>query len=299
MEKDFHYYLTYSAAKITGYDQADIIAYSSQFVDDNNEGQFKIDQENAFFPEKIPADGGHYYPLMTQSLSPKSLDIYVQKYVYIPFHFLPGDNSVKINGLGNPLSTTPASRNARFLLKSALDSGNPYRIGIALHAFADTWSHQNFTGLCEHWNAIYPWYNIFKSIVPNIGHAEAGHSPDVISEDWLDHRLQTKINNRVRALEAISEIYQILRKKSGKGPRWSEVAKSYDEILNTFDYNKRIERIANFLNEKGAGPIPVYSRTNGSMPLSTSQKQRSRCTQIFPIRTGMPSIRRLNRTLRW
>jgi hypothetical protein len=260
MEKDFHYHLTYSAVKLTCCDRADVIAYSSQFVDDNNEGQFLIDEENTFFPEKIPANGGHFYPMMTQSLSPKSLDGYVQKYVYVPFHFLPGDNSVEINGIRNPLSTTPGSDNARFLLKSALDSDDPYRIGIALHTFADTWSHQNFTGLRESWNSVYPWYNLFKSIVPNIGHAEAGHSPDVISEDWMDHRLEAKINNGKRALEAIADIYKTLRQKSGKGPRWSDVAKSYREIIETFNYDQRIERIAGFLNDNGLGPIPQYSK---------------------------------------
>ena len=86
MEKDFHYHLIYAITRITGFEKADIIAASSQFVDDNNEGQFFIDGQPSMFPEKIRANGGHYYPIMTQSLSPKSLDPYVQKYVYVPFH---------------------------------------------------------------------------------------------------------------------------------------------------------------------------------------------------------------------
>jgi hypothetical protein len=260
MEKDFHYHLTYSAVKLTGFERADVIAYSCQFVDDNNEGQFIVDKEDVFFPEKIPADGGHYYPMMTQSLSPKSLDCYVQKYVYIPFHFIPGDNTVVIGGMKNPLSTTPGSSNARSLLKAALNSSDPYRIGIALHSFADTWSHQNFTGLSESWNAIYPWYNVFKSIVPNIGHAEAGHSPDVISEEWVDYRFETKINNQERALDAIAEMYRTLREKSSKGPLWSDVAKDYKRIIGTFSYDKRIQLISDFVNDNNLGQTPVYSK---------------------------------------
>lgn len=155
MEKDFHYFLTYAMAKLTECNQPDIIAYACQFVDDNNEGQFSIDGEEVFFPEKLKAGGGYYYPVMTQSLSPKSLDSYVQKYVYIPFHFLPGDNNVSIQGKTNPLSTTPNSGNGNKLLPGALHSDNPYLIGIALHIFADTWSHQNFTGMQEEWNAVY------------------------------------------------------------------------------------------------------------------------------------------------
>ena len=116
MEKDFHYYLTYALAKITGLDRPDTIAYSSQFVDDNNEGQFSVDGKETFFPDRLRANGGYYYPIMTQSLSPKSLDLYVQKYVYVPFHFLPGDNTVKIKGKTNPLSATPNSDNAKIVL---------------------------------------------------------------------------------------------------------------------------------------------------------------------------------------
>jgi hypothetical protein len=262
MEKDFHYYITYSIAKLTGYDKADIIAYSSQFVDDNNEGQFVIDEGESSFPEKIPAAGGYYYPIMTQSLSPKSLDTYIQKYVYIPFHFLPGDNNVVINGKKNPLSTTPNSQNAKTLLNEALKSKNPYQIGIALHTFSDTWSHQNFTGLREEWNSVYPWYNVFKSIVPNIGHAEAGHSPDVISEDWIDYRIDKnkKIVNRVRAFEAVAEIYKVMRRDSGNGPTWTEIKPHYKEIIDAFGYDERISKIASLLMDNHLGPIPKYSK---------------------------------------
>lgn len=262
MEKDFHYYITYSIAKLTGYNDADIIAYSSQFVDDNNEGQFVIDEGESSFPERIPAAGGYYYPIMTQSLSPKSLDPYIQKYVYIPFHFLPGDNNVEINGKKNPLSTTPNSQNAKTLLNEALKSKNPYQIGIALHTFSDTWSHQNFTGLREEWNSVYPWYNIFKSIVPNIGHAEAGHSPDVISEDWIDYRLnkKEKIINKVRSLEAVAEIYKVMRRDSGKGPVWTDMKSQYKEIVYTFGYDERISKVASLLIDNQLGSIPTYSK---------------------------------------
>lgn len=261
MEKDFHYYLIYAMAKVTGLNNPDIVAYSSQFTDDNNEGQFSVDQEDVSFPEKLKANGGYYYPIMTQSLSPKSLDPYVQKYVYAPFHFLPGDNNGVINGKKNPLSTTPNSKNSKAMLVKALESQNPYSIGIGLHTFADTWSHQNFSGLREEWNAIYPWYNIFKSIVPNIGHAEAGHLPDIISESWTDYRFGTKkIDNRPRAFEAVQEIFSNLQKKSKKGPPWQDVEDDFYKIIYTKDYDNRIKKISDFLIGSGQGPIPNYSK---------------------------------------
>jgi hypothetical protein len=261
MEKDFHYFLVYSIAKVTGFANADIIAHASQFVDDNNEWPYSVNGKITSFPEQIKFDGGHYYPIMTQSLSLASLDPYIHKYVYVPFHFLPGDNGVTIKGDKNPLSTTANSGNAKALLSTALDIGDPYQIGIALHTFADTWSHQNFTGLREGWNSVYPWYNIFKSIVPNIGHAEAGHAPDEISKTWIDYRIDDKpIDNRKRALQAVGEIYKALRMKSKLGPFWSDVKNNYKAILRVRRYDDRIHAISTFLTERGDGEMPPYSR---------------------------------------
>jgi len=244
MEKDFHYYLIYALAKKSGLDNPEIVAYASQFVDDNNEGQFTIDGKNVFFPERLPANGGYYYPIMTQSLSPKSLDPYIQKYVYVPFHFLPGDNSVTIDGSKrNPLSTTPNSPNAQKMLSEALNTKNPYRIGIALHTFADTWSHQNFTGLREEWNAVHRWYEVFKSMAPNIGHAEAGHAPDIISESWTDFRIKKKVDNRERALEAVAAIYRALSTSAGNPRPWSDVENKFAAFVDEADYDTRIREI--------------------------------------------------------
>ena len=194
---------------------------------------------------------------MTQSLSPKSLDPFVQKYVYIPFHFLPGDQTVKINKSVNPLSATPNSTNTREVLAVALESKNPYRIGIALHTLADTWSHQNFSGMQEDWNSVYPWYNVFKSIVPNIGHAEAGHSPDVISENWTDHRLgNASICNAQRAYDAAKTMYTALQSYSKKGTPWTDVQGAFQKIMDEKDYDKRIAKISKLTGDS----IPDYNK---------------------------------------
>lgn len=260
MEKDFHYYLIYAIAKLTKNEHAKIIAYSSQFVDDNNEGQFAIDGQNLFFPKKVKASGSNYYPLMTQSMSPKSLSLYVQKYVYVPFHFLPGDNNVAIGENKNPLNTTPNSKNGMALLRAGFDSGNPYQIGIALHTYADTWSHQNFSGLQEGWNAVYPWYKFNKCIVPNIGHAEAGHSPDVISENWTDHRLGKTVYNKRRAIKATAEIYKAMRERTGKGPLWGDIQDDFRKIINASDYDDRKEKINDLLVDNGLGDARRYEK---------------------------------------
>jgi hypothetical protein len=184
----------------------------------------------------------------------------VQKYVYVPFHFLPGNSTAKINGKTNSLSTKPNSKNAKILLENALKSDNPYLIGIALHTYADTWSHQNFTGLQEEWNSIYPWYNVFKSIVPNIGHSEVLHSPDIISEKWTDNRSGIRIDNRKRAFEAMAEIYKALRKKSGKGPIWTDVKKCFRQIIYAAGYDDRKTKINELMLKQKLEPVPRYDK---------------------------------------
>ena len=155
------------------------------------------------------------------------------------------------------MSVTPYSRNAKFVLSGALDSYNAYRIGIALHTVADTWSHQNFTGLQEDWNAVYPWYNVFKSLVPNIGHAEAGHSPDVISESWIDYRIdKNPIDNRQRAFAALETIYDVLCNRTKSGRAWGDLKTDFKNIIDAPDYDERIKRTSDLVG----GGIPKYSK---------------------------------------
>jgi hypothetical protein len=176
MEKDFHFYVTYALANKAGFsdDDSHIIAYSSQYLDDNNESQYPRKGGPPQFPFGIKANGGFFRPIMTQSMSVKSLVYEIQKFVYVPFHFLPGDTNQPINGQHSRYSTTPDSPNARNLLRAALATNNPYRVGIAVHTFSDTWSHQNFTGYEEDWNSVFHWRNPFRALAPNIGHADVG-----------------------------------------------------------------------------------------------------------------------------
>jgi hypothetical protein len=100
MEKDFHFYITYALAETSGFtpEEAFTIAYSSQYVDDNNERQHPDKDGNPTFPSAIRVNGGFFRPIMTQSMSVKSLVYEIQKYIYVPFHFIPGDSNQPIDG---------------------------------------------------------------------------------------------------------------------------------------------------------------------------------------------------------
>jgi hypothetical protein len=254
MEKDFHFYITYALAETSGFtpEEAFTIAYSSQYIDDNNERQYPDKDGNPTFPSAIRVNGGFFRPIMTQSMSVKSLVYEIQKYIYVPFHFIPGDSNQPIEGKINKYSATPNSSNAQKLLKSALQSGDLYRIGIAVHTYADTWTHQNFTGYEENWNSVFVWYSPYRAIVPNIGHADVGHAADEISVEWKDHRLekpQRRINNRQRVLEACKHVYQALRSAKKGAVYWTEVKKDFKRIIDVEDYDDRLYEVRSFVNK--------------------------------------------------
>lgn len=254
MEKDFHYYVTFALANRAGFskDDSHVIAYAAQYVDDNNESQYCREDGPLQFPSAIKTEDGFFRPIMTQSMSVKSLVYEIQKFVYVPFHFIPGDNSQPIDGHFNKYSTTPDSRNARTLLRAALATGNPYRIGIALHTYADTWSHQNFTGYEEDWNSVFSWRNPFRALAPNIGHADVSHLPDEISSTWNDYRFDKPYRERKNkkiALEACKRIFQELRRAQNGEMYWTYVEKDFRTIVNAEDYDERIALVRDYLNE--------------------------------------------------
>ncbi|OGP91184.1 MAG: hypothetical protein A2156_02665 [Deltaproteobacteria bacterium RBG_16_48_10] len=273
MKIDFHFYLVYALAKKCGFDreigngetESQLIAYASQYVDDNNESQVIGLMEEDGNPEISGSERGgdadrvwevHRYqkfpwavriretknffrPVMTRTLFFKSLFPMFQRYLFVPFHFLPGDPEKvpEIKGRKNPWSTTPNSRNAVRILASALESGDLYRIGVALHTFADTWSHQNFSGFEDDWNAA---GSIF---LPDIGHAEVMEKPDTISEKWVDRRLHLEIDNVERARDAVREIFHWLSKYRNPGLKWEDVKDEFEEFLQSKNMDERIKRV--------------------------------------------------------
>ena len=285
MKDDFHYYLIYALAEKAGWDndlgneetEAAIIAYASQYVDDNTESQaigvkeedlpavdFDIMENDQIisneiqryqgFPWKVRIgnNGDFFRPIMTQTVSLKSLVPMFQKYVIVPFHFLPGDKEKipEIRGRKNPYSTTPNSTNAIKILKDAFDSSDIYRIAVALHTFVDTWSHQNFTGYEDDWNKV---QKDLRSLLPDVGHAEVMTKPDTISETWTDSRLsmeKQKINNAERALEAVKESFQWLAKYRNTRMTWEDVRADFEPLIAAKNAKKRIQMVKDMYPSK-------------------------------------------------
>jgi len=142
-----HFYAVYYLCVKAGFDseEAERIATSSQYVDD------------ALESEQMGLTDGHskygFDPVCTQHMSLRSLGEVVSDKVYFPFHFMP---AADLRHPNKKTITIPFDKNqaVRRVLDRALHSKNTYRIGIALHAMADSYSHENFSGEWSTINAI-------------------------------------------------------------------------------------------------------------------------------------------------
>ena len=211
MDTEFHYYITGIVAHAAGFTEkeSEIIASASEFVDEND---VKIEVMNRKTKEVYE----NYVSQTMNILKPKKKLMRI----YPVFHFVPGDpadkNARRSDGKMHILNTTPNNEMANYLMDEAFKASEDtrlYRIGIATHAYADTWAHQNFVGWYDYFN------NIGLDIKPDIGHANAEHHPDLVAHYWEDDRLlNEEIDNLDRFLEAAENINAKYRDyTNGKG----------------------------------------------------------------------------------
>lgn len=190
MNIEFHYYITYLVALNAGFNKkrAYKIAYSSQFVDDNHQQINVVDEYNRTVYCSTPTQ------IQMLSLGKKRDEILMMH------HFLPGDRTRR------SLVTTADCSLGEMVLKMALTMGDDFLIGIASHAYADTWAHQNFIGRRDKLNGMDGLHNY---IIPNVGHADALDDPDCLDACWTDTRLPDKksISNNIRFLDAACHLY--------------------------------------------------------------------------------------------
>lgn len=262
LDIEFHYYITYLVALKAGFnkEESKIIATSAQLVDDNVEVNYI---ENG--------EGEIYKTYISQTANILKPDNELFR-IYPIFHFVPGDpfafSARRKDGIMHILNTTPNNENALYLMNKALKSGDLYRVGIAIHAYADTWAHQNFTGYYSYFNGL---SGVLERAIPNIGHADAKHKPDQVSLIWKDERLITEnevVDNNLRFLEATSHILELLA--GYKKENVKDKDNFINKISNIFslrghrEYHKerRKDRYHELSVQLSGEKIPEYNKYN-------------------------------------
>lgn len=209
MNIEFHYYALRYLARCAGFSDADAaeVAVSSQLVDE------------CLAPWEIIGAGGAVEERTEVTQDYLFWDERVAEEIYRPFHFIPGDRGAasarRADGAASPGAVTADSPLAREVLIAALRTRNMERIGIALHAYADSWAHQGFSADIEPQNALDP-----ASPLPAVGHLQAFGAPDDPRRRWTDPRLaagEREVDNAARFAGAAAKIYRFLCAYRRKG----------------------------------------------------------------------------------
>jgi hypothetical protein len=149
MQIDFHHAVTYVLARLAGFprQEADVVAYSSQYVDDAvREGGVRFD--NGAMYDRISS--AH------RMLDYRNFEALADHLVWIPFHFLPGNGGLPAGqdpegSFIRKLQCRPNSPVAVDMVVAVIRDRHRrsalYRLGIAMHPYADTWAHQGFVGV--------------------------------------------------------------------------------------------------------------------------------------------------------
>lgn len=263
MQIDFHFYAIYTLCKLAGIkdEYCKIIAYASQHTDDA-----KYDHALEF------KSGGRFQQQMSahKFIDPGVFDKKTCYDIFLPFHFLPG---IVGNEFYEKLLCRENSVTAKELLNDTLRTlDKPYglhRLGVTLHVYADTWSHQGFHGLNREENKI-SYLNIMNTkdtfkegillnvlkAVPPLGHGQVFTYPDKPYLSWKYNKDYSEegcleINNLNRFIDALFHIFLFLNNQvrshidlyENKSAKWDEIKEKFIKVLSIRDTVERRELI--------------------------------------------------------
>lgn len=156
MQIDFHFGVTYIVARMAGFSpkESHTIAYSAQYVDDAvHEGMLTFQNRASY----------KFIASAHKMLDYRNFRELANKYVWIPFHFLPGNQiedryKDRVDNFLQKLVCRPNSLVAKDLLKLCVENRNQkfslHLLGVVMHSYADTWAHQGFCGITSHLNIV-------------------------------------------------------------------------------------------------------------------------------------------------
>jgi hypothetical protein len=264
MDRDMHYCVVKILALKAGFTsrQSELIAYASEYVDDAVENK----PMKVHFPDGVPTEildykrynarTGRFDPTCTAHRGIHWLRVMlkraIQKKVYVCFHLVParpypGTGSKKpptprgsysyITEMGSVFARAVVDESIRELEASEFSSRKLIKLGIALHTFADTYSHYGFSGRnsCDdnnrkHIRVIYNnveetfrgMNRLESMLTPRFAHAVALAVPDTshLQLSFEKDGARIKRDNPKNYLRAAEEIYEILISITGRPNTW-------------------------------------------------------------------------------
>ncbi|MGE5475349.1 MAG: DUF6765 family protein [Bacteroidales bacterium] len=184
MDIDFHYYATYTAARLAGFSKNDAVtvAHAAQYVDNSNYQQvfrddysYWLKDTSEFRPHQTVQENSELGEAAANPLRWNQGFTNKMRRIWACFHFLPanyGDNPGKLEYQGPrvhgnwryddeaercfKMLCLPNSRLAKLMINDLVSSHRdaPYRlhlIGLRMHTLADTWAHTFYAGTPAWW----------------------------------------------------------------------------------------------------------------------------------------------------
>ncbi len=285
MDKSFHYYCIRVLAEKAGFSahDAQTIAYASQYTDDATEyGKMKIlnipasfqyprfDKHKNSFDPICTAHSAKNWMAKVWKWAKFYLKPDVQRKVLMSFHFLPPLEKTDQDNDHFDFVTQKNSPLANMLIDLAMTcfSGSTLKtkeyalikLGIALHTYADTWSHAGFSGRHNSkendikkvkirqknsYKLVNPLELVISYAAPDVGHSEANVIPDQTKIEWKAGYANKKgsiiRSNTSEFLESAKQIYSILTKAAKKagvkqpGMEWRSLSPKIKKCLQTDD----------------------------------------------------------------
>ncbi|QSJ15531.1 hypothetical protein JYQ62_27390 [Nostoc sp. UHCC 0702] len=238
MQIDFHHGVTYVAARLAGFEHqpASTIAYSAQYVDDAiNDGLIRFDN-GALFSRISSAH---------KMLDYRNFQELANHRVWIPFHFLPGNDGLKAGEdpdgkFINKLICRPNSDVAQQMVRECIQQRHTayalHRLGITMHVYVDTWAHQGFAGVNHRvneakklldkngnpdYNLIDKLQNYFVSEALPLGHGAVLSHPDkpFLSWGYINGRDEEILRNNPKDfLEAADQMCKAMQRYLAGNP---------------------------------------------------------------------------------
>ena len=274
MKIDAHYYALLAFSRACGFKKASAyaVAYAAQFVDDAKINHVVLSEKP---PEGIMFDRIEGKPSFFNMATCHSYTR-IKTFNYSAmigntsaFHFVPG---CKGKNFPKRLRCKEESPIIIRLLDDALEDGDLIKLGIVLHAYADTFSHQGFSGMLSKVNDIQdcqsessiPWTfsdmasrtirwfardkfdRLFDSVLPAYGHGQAMEYPDLPFLTWCynydysdefstTYKSSQKISNRERYTRAFKGISRYLTRFLQRHPEHLDSAMDDPDFLSLFE----------------------------------------------------------------
>lgn len=243
MKRDAHYYAILALCRACGFNKesAHVIAYASQFVDDAKINLMYLNDSSLTIEHDIIENRPVFFNMATchSYFRIKTFNYEAMVNNTSAFHFVPG---CKGENFTKKLRCKEESPVILDILNDVLIEDDLIKLGIVLHAYADTFSHQGFSGMlskvndiknCEVKSKVYlglldrilyifklfsqkKYENYFDHIMPAYGHGQAMDFPDIpylvwsyeydYSDEFNGSYKRVEIDNRERYKRAFNSI---------------------------------------------------------------------------------------------